>query len=211
LIQEVRDPRFSQLSGEFDTTKFQNHYNFLSDMRQGELVTLRDSLKRARKLLTSSPQHLRPEREAEVERLELAVKRAESSVNRDKRERVEREALTAISKEERNKQQKGKKAFWLKNGRPFHYLQPRLLMTQTADKKKLLLKARYDATAAEGGKKAVKKVIEKKRKKQSQKETKSRPLPRVTESASTPMPRLSRKRKASGDYDARARKHTKSA
>lgn len=184
-------------------------------MRQGELVTLRDSLKRARKLLASSPQHLRPEREAEVERLELAVKRAESSVNRDKRERVEREALNAITKEERDKRQKGKKAFWLKSSRPFSLslatTTEKRLMIQTAEKKKLLLKARYDATAAEGGKKAVKKVIEKKRRKQSQKETKSRPLPRFTESASTPMPRLSRKRNTSGDHDAPARKRSKSA
>jgi ribosomal RNA-processing protein 36 len=192
---EVRDPRFSQLSGEFDANKFQNQYNFLPDIRQGELATLRDSLKRARKLLTSSPRHLRPEREAEAERLALAVKRAESSVNRDKRERVERDALTAVTKEERNKRQTGKKAFWLKN----------------AEKKKLLLKARYDAVAAEGGKKAVKKVIEKKRRKQSQKETKSRPFSRVTESASTPMPQQSRKRKVSGDHDGPARKHPKSA
>ncbi|KAF8506908.1 hypothetical protein F5888DRAFT_1798131 [Russula emetica] len=190
-----RDPRFSQLSGEFDATKFQNHYKFLSDMRQDELVTLRDNVKRARKLLASSPRHLRPEREAEVERLALAVKRAESSVNRDKRERVEREALSAITKEERDKRQKGKKAYWLKN----------------VDKKKLLLKARYDATAAEGGKKAVKKAIEKKRKKQSQSETKSRPFPRNTESASTAMHPLSRKRKASGDHEAPARKHPKSS
>jgi ribosomal RNA-processing protein 36 len=114
--QEVRDPRFSQLSGEFDATRFQDHYKFLSDMHQDELVTLRDNLKRARKLLASSPQHLRPEREAEVERLALAVKRAESFVNRDKRERVEREALSAITKEERDKRQMGKKAYWLKNG-----------------------------------------------------------------------------------------------
>ena len=84
-------------------------------------------------------------------------------------------------------------------------------MTQTAEKKKLLLKARYDAVAAEGGKKAVKKVIEKKRRKQSQKETKSRPFSRIIESASTPMPQPSRKRKVSGDHDAPARKHTKSA
>jgi ribosomal RNA-processing protein 36 len=88
-------------------------------MRQDELVTLRDNVKRARKLLASSPQHLRPEREAEVERLVLAVKRAESSVNKDKRERVEREALSAITKEERDKRQMGKKAYWLKNGSPF--------------------------------------------------------------------------------------------
>jgi ribosomal RNA-processing protein 36 len=89
-------------------------------MRQDELVTLRDNLKRARKLLASSPRDLRPEREAEVELLALAVKRAESSVNRDKRERVEREALSAITKEERDKREKGKRAYWLKNGMPFH-------------------------------------------------------------------------------------------
>ena len=82
-------------------------------------MTLRDNLKRARKLLASSPQQLRPEREAEVERLALAVKRAESFVNRDKRERVEREALSAVTKEERDKRQMGKKAYWLKNGMSF--------------------------------------------------------------------------------------------
>jgi len=120
--QEVRDPRFSRLSGEFDATKFQNHYNFISDMRQGELATLRDNLKRARKLLASSPQHLRPEREEEVERLALAVKRAESFVNRDKRERVEQEALSAMVKEERNKRQQGKKPFWLKNSVSFFFI-----------------------------------------------------------------------------------------
>ena len=90
-------------------------------MRRDELVTLRDNLKRARKLLASSPQHLRPEREAEVERLALAVKRAESLVNRDKREKVEREALSAVTKEERDKRQMGKKAYWLKNGMPFRF------------------------------------------------------------------------------------------
>ena len=121
VYQEARDPRFSQLSGEFDASKFRNHYNFLSDMRQGELGTLRNNLKRARKLLASSPRHLRPEREAEVERLVLAVKRAESSVNSDKRERVEQEALNAITREERQKRQKGKKAFWLKKCGSFHY------------------------------------------------------------------------------------------
>lgn len=121
--QDVRDPRFSQLSGQFDGTKFRNHYKFLSDMREGELATLRDNLKRARKLLTSSPRHLRAERNAEVERLTLAVKRAESSVNRDKRERVEQNALSTMEKEERQKRQEGKKPYWLKDGGPFLFLQ----------------------------------------------------------------------------------------
>lgn len=179
---DVRDPRFSQLTGDFDATKFRSHYNFLSDMHQGELKILRENLRRARKLLASSPRDLRPEREAEVERLSLAVKRGESSVNKDKRERVEQDALGAITKEERDKRQKGKKAYWLKN----------------TEKKKLLLKARYDAVAAEGGKRAVKKIVERKRKKLSQHETKSRPFPRNTNSV-TPQP--SRKHTRPGKDD----------
>jgi hypothetical protein len=46
------------------------------------------------------------------------------------------------------------------------------LMIQTAEKNKLLLKARYDATAAEGGKKAVKKIIEEETKKTEPKRNK---------------------------------------
>lgn len=45
-----------------------------------------------------------------------------------------------------------------------------------ADKRELLMKARYDALTAEGGKRAVKKVIEKRQKKIGQKEKRSRPF-----------------------------------
>jgi len=45
-----------------------------------------------------------------------------------------------------------------------------------AEKRKLLVKARYDALAAEGGKRAVRKAIEKKQKKIGQKEKKTRPF-----------------------------------
>lgn len=167
-------------------------------MREGELKILRENLRRARKLLASSPRNLRPEREAEVERLALAVKRGESSVNKDKRERVEQDALGAITKEERDKRQKGKKAYWLKNGGS-HFALDHCHHSETdveiAEKKKLLLKARYDAVAAEGGKRAVKKIVEKKRKKLSQHETKSRPFPR---NASSVTPQPSRKRTRPG-------------
>lgn len=47
-----------------------------------------------------------------------------------------------------------------------------------AEKKALLAKARLDAIASVGGKRAVKKAIEKKEKKVSQKEKKMRPFPR---------------------------------
>ncbi|KAI9445002.1 hypothetical protein H4582DRAFT_1845149 [Lactarius indigo] len=189
---DVRDPRFSRLSGNFDATQFRSHYNFLSDMRQGELKTLRENLKRARKLLASSPRDLRPEREAEVERLALAVKRGESSVNKDKREKIEQEALGAIAKEERDKRREGKKAYWLKN----------------AEKKKLLVKARYDAVAAEGGKRAVKKIVQRKRRKLSQNETKSRPFSRNTNSVA---PQPYRKRIIPGTDDGPTNKRQKFA
>lgn len=211
FCKDVRDPRFSQLSGDFDATKFRSHYNFLSDMREGELKILRENLRRARKLLASSPRDLRPEREAEVERLALAVKRGESSVNKDKRERVEQGALGAITKEERDKRQKGKKAYWLKNGGSpftFHHCRHSETNAEIAEKKKLLLKARYDAAAAEGGKRAVKKIVEKKRKKLSQHETKSRPFPRNTNSV-TPQP--SRKRIIPGKDDGPTNKRQKLA
>jgi len=51
------------------------------------------------------------------------------------------------------------------------------LIVPTADKKELLMKARYEEIASTGGKRAVKKAIEKKQKKISQKEKKSRPFP----------------------------------
>ena len=63
----------------------------------------------------------------------------------------------------------------------------------TAEKRELLVKARYDALAAEGGKRAVWKAIEKKQKKIGQKEKKSRPFD------SKPPP--SRKRLFEGNRD----------
>lgn len=105
------------LAGEFSEEKFQQQYGFLADSHQRELKTLRENLKRARKLITSSPQDLLPEREKEVSRLELAVKRAESLVNKDKRDKVEREALGKVTQEEKVKRKHGKAGWWIKECR----------------------------------------------------------------------------------------------
>ncbi|KAL1951864.1 hypothetical protein VTO73DRAFT_1013 [Trametes versicolor] len=155
-----RDPRFLHITGEFDPKRFHSQYGFLSDMHAQEMKTLRENLKRARKLLTNSPRDLREEREAEVERLERAVKRAESAVNRDRQDKVQFEALGRAKKEEQGKQKEGKKAWHMKD----------------ADKRDLLLRAKYDALAASGGRKAVRKAIEKKQKKVGQKEKKKIPF-----------------------------------
>jgi len=154
-----RDPRFSPLTGELSTKTFKSHYSFLSDLHSSELSTLRENLKRAKKLLRSSPRELQEQRQKEVQRLEQAVKRAESSVNRDRRERVEETALDKVREEEKAKRKDGKGGWWMKE----------------AAKRDLLLRARHDALAESGGKRAVKKAIEKRQKKVSQKEKRSRP------------------------------------
>ena len=51
-----------------------------------------------------------------------------------------------------------------------------MLVHFVADRKALLLRAKYDALAAAGGKGAVRKAIEKKQKKVNQKEKKKRPF-----------------------------------
>ena len=103
------------MTGEFDSKRFQKQYGFLSHMHSDELKTLRDNLKRARKLLTNSPRDLREEREQEVQRLERAVKRAESTVNKDRQEKVNQEALSKVAREEKERRKQGKGAWYLKS------------------------------------------------------------------------------------------------
>jgi ribosomal RNA-processing protein 36 len=103
--------------GEFSDRKFQEQYGFLADIHTTELNTLRENIKRARKLVASSPRDLREERQQELARLELAMKRAESSVNKDRRETVEQIALSRVAKEERDKRKQGKSGWWMKECR----------------------------------------------------------------------------------------------
>ncbi|KAF8442908.1 hypothetical protein L210DRAFT_3620573 [Boletus edulis BED1] len=161
-LPKPRDPRFMHATGGYDPSKFKQQYEFLSDLRHDELATLRGHVKRARKLLANSPSHLRAEREGEVERLELAMKRAESTVNMNNKERIEFKALQSARQTEKEKRKQGKAEWWISR----------------SAKKQLLSKARLDAIASDGGKRAVKKAIEKKQKKINQKEKKMRPFPR---------------------------------
>ncbi|KAI6129809.1 hypothetical protein EDD16DRAFT_1544282 [Pisolithus croceorrhizus] len=126
----------------------------------------------ARKLLANSPRDLRPAREEEVKRLEM------------KRERVESRGIAegdARLKSRRGNRVKG--AWFMKRcaSRLLHLFfsfrrGSGCVWPHASEKKDLLNKARYDAIAASGGSQAVKKAIEKKQKKISQKEKKSRPF-----------------------------------
>ena len=113
--KQSRDPRFISLSGELRPDTFQSNYSFLNGLHKSELDALKVSLKTAKKLLSNSSRELQEERRAEVERLERAVKRAESAVNKDYSEKIEREALDSIKKEEKEKRRQGKKNWYMKS------------------------------------------------------------------------------------------------
>ena len=113
-MKQSRDPRFLPLAGEFSAEKFQAQYGFIADAHKAELHTLRQNLKRAKKLLLTSPQNLFIERDQEVKRLELAVKRAESMVSKDHKDMTESQALLKLTREEREKRKQGKKRWWMK-------------------------------------------------------------------------------------------------
>lgn len=109
------------MAGEFSADKFQQSYGFLAESHKKELETLRESLKRARKLLASSPRDTYEERVSEVHRLEQAVKRAESLVNKDRRDRIEQEALGKVSREEREKRKQGKGEWHMKTSKLYWF------------------------------------------------------------------------------------------
>ena len=111
----MRDPRFLPFTGKFQPHLHRQSYGFLADMHKTELSTLKENLKRAKKMLASSPRDQREEREQEVAKLEQAVKRAESNVNRDKREQIEQDALGKAKQEEREKRKAGKGAWHMKD------------------------------------------------------------------------------------------------
>jgi len=156
---ERRDPRFSSISGTFSSDTFQAGYSFLNSLQESEASQLKAELSNAQKLLAHSQPDERLEREEGVARLQRALKRGETAVERTKREKRDRDALRKAKKEEREKRQNGKKAWFMKN----------------TEKRALLAKARFEELEARGGKQAVKKAIEKRRVKIGQKEKKSRP------------------------------------
>lgn len=115
--QVPRDPRFLPLAGEFKAEAFQKSYAFLAESHKTELQTLKDNLKRANRLLSSSPRDQLEERQAEVERLERAVKRTESLVNRDRQDAIQQDALSRVKAQEKAKRADGKGAWHMKKGK----------------------------------------------------------------------------------------------
>ncbi|CAE6395718.1 unnamed protein product [Rhizoctonia solani] len=150
-VIETRDPRFTHLTGRLSQPQYSRSYSFITDLQKNEAESLRASLAKARK--QRAPWET-------IESLERALKRAESAIEKAKRDEREREALEKFKKEEKEKRQAGKGEWYMKK----------------SEKRELLLKAKFDDLAASGGQNAVRKAIDKRKKKIAQKEKKARPF-----------------------------------
>ncbi|QRV91436.1 hypothetical protein RhiJN_19454 [Ceratobasidium sp. AG-Ba] len=146
-----RDPRFTPVSGSLSQDHFAKSYSFIPELQQNEAASLQASLAKARK------QRADPDT---IDKLERALKRAESAVERAKREERERQVLAKVKKEEKAKREEGKGAWYLKK----------------SEKRNMLLQAKFDELATAGGQNAVRKAIDKRKKKIAQKEKKARPF-----------------------------------
>nr|KIR49201.1 rRNA biogenesis protein RRP36 [Cryptococcus bacillisporus CA1280] len=163
---ERRDPRFSSVSaGHANADLHSKSYSFLPDLLRQELSGLKEAVAAAKKAEKNCPWAEKPMRTAERERLEVQMGQVRTKLVRTEKEAMEREVLAKAKREEREKRSQGKGAWFMKKG----------------EKKDLLLKARFETLEKQGGKTAVKKLVEKKRKKLASKEKKSRPFAKGAE------------------------------
>ncbi|WVQ66082.1 uncharacterized protein L199_004260 [Kwoniella botswanensis] len=156
-----RDPRFSSVSaGNLDAHLHSASYSFLPSMLKEELTALKTALAQAQKIERTCPWAEKAARTAEREKIELDLGRVRTRLVKSQNEERERNVLAKMKKEEREKREQGKGAWYMKK----------------SEKRDLLLKSKFESLEAQGGKSAVKKAMEKKRKKIASKEKKSRPF-----------------------------------
>lgn len=92
-------------------------YDFLPELLQEELQGATTAVKMALKAERTCSWAEKPMRTAERERLELELARLRTRVDRARTAAREREALSKAKREERQKRDEGKGAWYMKNGR----------------------------------------------------------------------------------------------
>jgi ribosomal RNA-processing protein 36 len=115
IAKERRDPRFNSLSaGQVDQHLHSQAYNFLPSLLRDEMHSLRRQVGLAAKAERSCQLVEKPHFTAERERLEIELGRLRTKVERREREERERVVLAGAKKEEREKREAGKGAYYMK-------------------------------------------------------------------------------------------------
>lgn len=97
----TRDPRFDDLSGEYNESYFKSNYSFLFDIKSREKEKIKKTLKKEKD----------PEKKVELKMLYNRMDQQEQSeIQKDKRKTLEKE----WKKKEQSQVQQGKKPFFLK-------------------------------------------------------------------------------------------------
>ncbi|KAJ1030457.1 hypothetical protein NDA16_001366 [Ustilago loliicola] len=167
----VRDPRFESLSGSTNKDLFAKSYSFLPEMFKDELITLKRTLAKLKKQeATQAGPKAKSEQAIAIReeraKVEAALRRAEGLAG--ERERRQRESVVKgkIKKENKERVEKGLQPFYPKQ----------------REIKQMLLKDKYDGLAGDGEKvkgqekKQLKKALERRRRRNAQKEKKDMPV-----------------------------------
>jgi ribosomal RNA-processing protein 36 len=161
-VRVVRDPRFEVLSaGPLVAAAFDKRYGFLKDKREDELAELKDSLRRDAALRAKTARQRSGAKQRvmdDTERAEAQATLTRMQQERAKEERLrsERELTQEVRKKERELVAKGKQPFFL----------------HKSELKKLELAKRFDKLDEAG---QLDRFMEKRRKKNSQKERRMLP------------------------------------
>ncbi|CUS11210.1 unnamed protein product [Tuber aestivum] len=158
--QAARDPRFdTAVKGFYDEKIFKKNYSFLNDYKEDEIRALKQEISKSK-----------DEQKREQLKKELLSMESKRKAEKDKEqgEKVAREHR----ERERGLIKQGKKPFYLKKGLGSASI--RKLTPLPAEQKKLVLMEKYSKL----NEKQLEKVMEKKRKRKSQKERKSMPFER---------------------------------
>lgn len=163
---KARDPRFDSLSaGPVNLDLHQKSYNFLPSMYQKEVQSLRDTYGKLRRM---EAHHAGPRARSqqalqireEREKVERALRRAESQQNERVRRERERSVKAEFKKENQRRVEAGKKPFF-----------PKRAQFQEA-----VLRKRFEGLGGDdqaGSSAALRKAMDRKRRKEAQKDKKS--------------------------------------
>ena len=113
--QEVRDPRFSSMFGDFNAGKFAASYSFIGDIQKGEAQELRINIRDCRKSLNNLFGRAREREERRLEELKRALNRTESTIRRNQQQIKERELLSKVKNEEVERRAHGKGGWHIKD------------------------------------------------------------------------------------------------
>lgn len=110
-----RDPRFSSLSaGQVNAELHSKGYAFLPEMLEKERSQLKDEVKRLSKLEKTCKLVEKPGVTAQREEKELQLSKVLNRLSSLRREQAEREVLSKAKREEREKREQGKGAWFMK-------------------------------------------------------------------------------------------------